>query len=200
MAAVVLLTFVLLLVHFRSVAVPLKAIVANLLSVFAAYGFLVLLFQDGIGAQLLGITAPGGLNSFVVLMLFTILFGLSMDYEIFLLSRIRDEFRSSRDNTGSVAAGLSGTAGLITSAAAVMVCLFGSFGFFGLTASRQFGLGLAFAVAFDATVIRLLIVPAAMRLLGRWNWWAPAWIGRRSRGTLARLSADDDTELLPKSV
>jgi RND superfamily putative drug exporter len=153
--------------------VPIKAIAANLLSVVAAYGFLVLLFQDGMGARWLGITPPGGLNSFVVLMLFTILFGLSMDYEIFLLSRMRDEFRKSGDNAGSVAAGLSGTAGLISSAAAVMVCLFGSFGFFGLTASRQFGLGLAFAVAFDATVIRLLIVPAAMRLLGRWNWWMP---------------------------
>jgi putative drug exporter of the RND superfamily len=178
MVAVIVMTFGLLLLFFRSVAVPLKAIAANLLSVMAAYGFLVLLFQDGIGARLLGISPPGGLNSFVVLMLFTILFGLSMDYEIFLLSRIRDEFRATQDNTGSVAAGLSGTAGLITSAAAVMVCLFGSFGFFGLTASRQFGLGLAFAVAFDATVIRLLIVPAAMRLLGRWNWWAPGFAAR----------------------
>ena len=173
MGFVVVLTFVLLLFYFRSIAVPLKAIAANLLSVVAAYGFLVLLFQDGIGAQLLGIHAPGGLNSFVVLMLFTILFGLSMDYEIFLLSRIRDEWRASADADGSVAVGLASTAGIITSAAAVMVCLFGSFGFFGLTASRQFGLGLAFAVAFDATIVRLLIVPAAMRLLGRWNWWLP---------------------------
>jgi putative drug exporter of the RND superfamily len=182
MAAVLLLTFIILLVYFRSIAVPLKAIAANLISVFAAYGFLVLVFQEGIGAGVLGITPPGGLNSFVVLMLFTILFGLSMDYEIFLLSRMRDEFAATGDNTGAVAAGLAGTAGIITSAAAIMVCLFGSFGFFGLTASRQFGLGLAFAVAFDATVVRLLIVPATMRLLGAWNWWLP---GRPARDPFA---------------
>jgi RND superfamily putative drug exporter len=178
MLAVVALTFVLLLGFFRSIAVPLKAIAANLLSVFAAYGFLVLVFQDGVGARLLGIAPPGGLNSFVVLMLFTILFGLSMDYEIFLLSRMRAEYQKSGDNRQSVATGLAATAGVITSAAAVMVCLFGSFGFFGLTATRQFGLGLAFAVAFDATVVRLLIVPATMRLLGKWNWWLPGE-GRR---------------------
>jgi RND superfamily putative drug exporter len=171
MLAVIAVTFLLLLGFLRSIAVPLKAIVANLLSVFAAYGFLVVVFQYGYGARLLGITPPGGLNSFVVLMLFTILFGLSMDYEIFLLSQIRDEYLRTRDNAASVAAGLSSTAGVITGAAAVMVCLFGSFGFFGLTASREFGLGLAFAVAFDATVVRLLLVPATMRLLGPWNWW-----------------------------
>lgn len=171
MLAVIALTFLLLFAFFRSVAVPLKAILANLLSVLASYGFLVLLFQDGHGIELLGLAPPGGLNSFVVLMLFTILFGLSMDYEIFLLSEMRGQYRLSRDNRASVAAGLSSTAATITSAGAVMVALFGSFGFFGLMASREFGLGLAFAVAFDATVVRLLIVPAAMRLLGDWNWW-----------------------------
>ena len=174
MLAVIGLTFVLLFVFFRSLAVPLKAILANLLSVLASYGFLVLLFQDGHGIELLNLAPPGGLNSFVVLMLFTILFGLSMDYEIFLLSEMRLQYRVSRDNPASVAAGLASTAGIITSAAAVMVCLFGSFGFFGLMASREFGLGLAFAVAFDATVVRLLIVPATMRLLGDWNWWPGA--------------------------
>ena len=178
MLAVIAVTFVLLFLFLRSVTVPIKAIVANLLSVFAAYGFLVVVFQWGVGASLIGIEPPGGLNAFVVLMLFTILFGLSMDYEIFLLSRMRDEYRRTRDNAASVAAGLSGTAAVITGAAAVMVCLFGSFGFFGLTASREFGLGLAFAVAFDATVVRLLLVPATMRLLGRWNWWAPGPLGR----------------------
>ena len=171
MLAVIVVTFVLLFLFLRSVTVPIKAIVANLLSVVAAYGFLVVVFQWGVGASLIGIEPPGGLNAFVVLMLFTILFGLSMDYEIFLLSRMRDEYRRTRDNAASVAAGLSGTAAVITGAAAVMVCLFGSFGFFGLTASREFGLGLAFAVAFDATVVRLLLVPATMRLMGRWNWW-----------------------------
>ncbi|HYC52082.1 MAG TPA: MMPL family transporter [Gemmatimonadaceae bacterium] len=171
MLAVIAVTFVLLFVFLRSITVPIKAIVANLLSVFAAYGFLVVVFQYGVGASLLGITPPGGLNSFVVLMLFTILFGLSMDYEIFLLSQIRHEYLRTRDTTASVAAGLSHTAAVISGAAAVMVCLFGSFGFFGLTASREFGLGLAFAVAFDATVVRLLLVPVTMRLMGRWNWW-----------------------------
>jgi putative drug exporter of the RND superfamily len=173
MFALIGMTFVLLAVFFRSVAVPLKAIAANLLSVFAAYGFLVLLFQDGLGAAWLGMAPSGGLNSFVVLMLFTILFGLSMDYEIFLLSEIRAKFRTGGDNAQAVAAGLASTAGIITSAAAVMVCLFGSFGFVGMTVTRQFGLGLAFAVAFDATVVRLLIVPATMQLLGKWNWWLP---------------------------
>lgn len=181
---VMTLTALLLFVFFRSIAVPLKAIAANLLSVIAAYGFLVLVFQDGHGAGLLGLTPPGGLNSFVVLMLFTILFGLSMDYEIFLLSEIRTHHRAGAGNTEAVAAGLASTAGVITSAAAVMVCLFGSFSFFGLVATREFGLGLAFAVAFDATVIRLLIVPAAMRLLGEWNWW-PA-----SRGRVRRVAGD----------
>jgi RND superfamily putative drug exporter len=171
MLAVIVVTFILLFGFFRSAVVPIKAIAANLLSVVAAYGFLVLVFQDGIGASLIGITPPGGLNSFVVLMLFTILFGLSMDYEIFLLSQIRSEFVRTGDDKQSVASGLAGTAAVITGAAAVMVCLFGSFGFFGLTASREFGLGLAFAVAFDATVVRLLIVPATMRLMGRRNWW-----------------------------
>ena len=174
MLAVMAMTFVLLLGYLRSVTVPLKAIAANVLSVLAAYGFLVVVFQYGHGASLLGITPPGGLNAFVVLMLFTILFGLSMDYEIFLLSRIRVEYLRTRDNEASVAEGLSSTAAVITGAAAVMVCLFGSFGFFGLTASREFGLGLAFAVAFDATIVRLLLVPAAMRLMGRWNWWPGA--------------------------
>ncbi|MDO8539468.1 MAG: MMPL family transporter [Opitutaceae bacterium] len=187
--AVMLLTFVLLLVVFRSLAVPAKAVAANLLSVIVAYGFLVLVFQDGHGARLLGIEPPGGLNSFVVLMLFTVLFGLSMDYEIFLLSEVRDRFRAGATNIMSVAGGLGATAGIITSAAAVMVCLFGSFGFFGLTASRQFGLGLAVAVAFDATIVRLLIVPATMRLLGDWNWWLPTFPGRLHPGGPRFLAA-----------
>jgi putative drug exporter of the RND superfamily len=176
--AVLALTFVALLILFRSLLIPLKAIALNLLTVLAAYGFLVYVFQDGIGAGLIGLDPPGGLNSLVVLMLFTILFGLSMDYEVFLLAHIGDEYRRSADNAASVAAGLQRTAGLITSAAFIMVCLFASFGFTRLTVTREFGLGLAFAVFLDATLIRILLVPALMELFGPANWWTPAWLKR----------------------
>jgi RND superfamily putative drug exporter len=165
------------------VLVPLKAIAMNLLSVLAAYGFLVYVFQDGIGANLINLEPPGGLNSFIVLMLFTILFGLSMDYEVFLLGRIREEYDRTGDNRGSVISGLSQTGGLITSAALIMVVLFGSFGFTRLTATREFGLGLAFAVALDATLIRVVLVPVLMGLMGRANWWFPWQAGKRLQGS-----------------
>ena len=180
-AVVLGVTFIVLAIAFRSIVVPLKAIVMNLISVLAAYGFLVYVFQDGIGASLIGLVPPGGLNSFIVLMLFTILFGLSMDYEVFLLTRIQEEYRASGDNAAAVVSGLSQTGGLITSAALVMVVLFGSFGFTRLVATREFGLGLAFAVALDATLIRLVLVPILMGLLGRANWWWPRAIVRRPR-------------------
>ncbi|HEX9309431.1 MAG TPA: MMPL family transporter [Gemmatimonadaceae bacterium] len=184
--------FIVLVFAFRSILVPLKAITMNLLSVFAAYGFLVYVFQDGIGASLIGLTPPGGLNSFIVLMLFTILFGLSMDYEVFLLSRIREEYQRSADDRESVVKGLSQTGGLITSAALIMVVLFGSFGFTRLTATREFGLGLAFAVAVDATLIRVVLVPVLMRLMGRANWWFP---GRSRVGRSLTFSSLEPTEL-----
>jgi RND superfamily putative drug exporter len=171
--AVLGVTFVVLLVAFRSVLIPAKAVLTNLVSVLAAYGFLVLVFQHGVGAAPLRIDPPGGLNSMVVLMLFTILFGLSMDYEVFLLRQIEQEYRRSGDNRTAVASGLARSAGVITSAAAIMVCLFGSFAFTQLTATREFGLGLAFAVALDATLIRLILVPAMMELFGAANWWWP---------------------------
>jgi uncharacterized membrane protein YdfJ with MMPL/SSD domain len=170
---VLAVTFIALVFAFRSIVVPLKAITMNLISVLAAYGFLVYVFQEGVGAKWIGLVPPGGLNSFIVLMLFTILFGLSMDYEVFLLSRIREEYRRTGDNAQSVITGLSQTGGLITSAALIMVVLFGSFGFTRLTATREFGLGLAFAVALDATLIRVVLVPILMGLLGRANWWFP---------------------------
>lgn len=168
------LTFVVLMFAFRSILVPLKAILMNLISVLAAYGFLVYVFQYGVGADAIGLVPPGGLNSFIVLMLFTILFGLSMDYEVFLLGRIREEYDRTGDTRESVANGLSQTGGLITSAALIMVVLFGSFGFTRLVATREFGLGLAFAVALDATLIRVVLVPILMRLMGRANWWFPS--------------------------
>lgn len=170
---VLALTFIALVFAFRSIVVPVKAITMNLASVLAAYGFLVYVFQEGVGAKMIGLVPPGGLNSFIVLMLFTILFGLSMDYEVFLLSRMREEYRRTGDNAKSVITGLSQTGGLITSAALIMVVLFGSFGFTRLTATREFGLGLAFAVALDATLIRVVLVPILMGLLGRANWWFP---------------------------
>ncbi|MGK2935948.1 MAG: MMPL family transporter [Gemmatimonadaceae bacterium] len=175
---VLAISFIVLMIAFRSVLVPLKAIAMNLLSVLAAYGFLVYVFQDGVGAELINLVPPGGLNSFIVLMLFTILFGLSMDYEVFLLGRIREEYDRTGDNRGSVIAGLSQTGGLITSAALIMVVLFGSFGFTRLTATREFGLGLAFAVALDATLIRVVLVPILMGLMGKANWWFPQWLRR----------------------
>lgn len=184
---VLCLTFVVLAFVFRSLVIPLKAIAMNLLSVLASYGFLVLLFQDGIGAGAIGLVAPGGLNSFIVLMLFTILFGLSMDYEVFLLSRIREEYRKTGDNRDAVAHGLASTGGLITSAALIMVVLFGSFGFTRLTATREFGLGLAFAVALDATLIRVVLVPILMGLMGRANWWLPRFMRPRSAQPAAQM-------------
>jgi len=171
--AVLALTFVVLLVLFRSLAIPLKATLLNLLSVLAAYGFLVLVFQDGHGAGLIRLEPPGGLNSFIVLMLFTILFGLSMDYEVLLLSRVREEYLASGDTRQAVAAGLERTAGTITSAALIMISIFLAFGFTRMIATREFGLGLAFAVAVDATLIRVVMVPALMALAGPWNWWLP---------------------------
>ncbi len=181
---VLLVTYVVLLVHLRSILIPLKAVALNLLSVLASYGFLILVFQDGHGAGLIGLEPPGGLNAFIVLMLFTILFGLSMDYEVFLLSSIREHYLRSGDSRQAVAHGIAATGGVITSAAAIMISLFVAFGFTQLTATREFGLGLAFAVAFDASLVRLVLLPALMTLLGRANWWLPAFL--RPRGSRAQ--------------
>jgi RND superfamily putative drug exporter len=178
--AVLVVTFVVLLVHLRSLLIPLKAIALNLLSVLASYGFLILVFQDGHGAQLLGLAPPGGLNAFIVLMLFTILFGLSMDYEVFLLSAMRARYLRSGDSADAVAHGIATTGGTITSAAAIMISLFLSFGFTHLIATREFGLGLAFAVALDATIVRLVLLPALMALFGRANWWLPSFLTRHA--------------------
>jgi len=192
---VLAVTFLALVFAFRSIVVPIKAITMNLISVLAAYGFLVYVFQKGIGAGLIGLVPPGGLNSFIVLMLFTILFGLSMDYEVFLLSRIKEEYQRTGDNRKSVVSGLSQTGGLITSAALIMVVLFGSFGFTRLTATREFGLGLAFAVALDATLIRVVLVPILMGLLGRANWWFPAAL--LPRGSRAQRGASQNAVAYP---
>jgi RND superfamily putative drug exporter len=176
--AVLLLTFLVLALSFRSVVLPLKAIALNLLSVLAAFGFLVLAFQHGALEHVFGVRPTGGINAFVVLMLFTILFGLSMDYEVFVLARIRDAWRDTGDTRRAVERGIAETAGVITSAALIMISIFTAFGFTRLAATRQFGLGLAFAVALDATLLRVVLVPALIVLAGRANWWWP-WGGAR---------------------
>jgi len=186
MGTLLTVTFLLLVVSFRSILLPLKAVVLNLLSVLASYGFLVYVFQDGFGARWIGLDPPGGLNSFIVLVLFTVLFGLSMDYEVFLLSRVEAEYRTAEDNASAVARALERTGGTISGAAAVMVSIFTCFGFTTLVATREFGLGLAFAVAFDATVIRLVMAPALLVLFGAANWWMPrrleSIVGQRTTG------------------
>ncbi|MCZ7661809.1 MAG: MMPL family transporter [Thermoleophilia bacterium] len=167
------LSFLLLMMVFRSLIVPLKAIVMNLLSVGAAYGLLVLVFQKGVGAGLLGFQKVEAVEAWLPLFLFSILFGLSMDYHVLLLSRIRERYDETADNSGSVAFGLRSTAGLITGAAIIMVAVFGGFAAGDLVMFQQMGFGLAVAVLLDATVIRSVLVPASMKLLGRANWWLP---------------------------
>ena len=175
-AFVLTVSFLLLLLAFRSVIVPLKAITMNLLSVFASYGLLVLVFQKGFGAGLLGFQQVERIDSFVLLFLFCILFGLSMDYHVFLLSRIKEQFDRSGDNQQAVTAGLQGTGRLITSAALIMVGVFGGFAAAELANLQQFGFGLAAAVFLDATIVRMILVPASMALLGNRNWYMPAWL------------------------
>ena len=175
---VLALSFIVLLVFLRSILLPLKAILMNTASVAAAYGLVVYVFQDGHGEKLLSFTSQGHVESFLPLFMFCILFGLSMDYEVFLLARIREEYLRTRDNTEAVGWGLERTARIITSAAAVMVTVFGAFAFASLIPIKAMGFGLAAAVLLDATVIRIILVPATMRLMGDWNWWIPRWLDR----------------------
>ncbi len=176
--AVLALSFLLLLVVFRSVLVPLKAVVMNLLSIGAAYGVVVAVFQWGWFADLLGVSKPGPIAPFIPMMMFAIVFGLSMDYEVFLLSRIREEYDRNHDNALAVADGLAATARVITAAALIMVTVFASFVLGDEPNIKIFGLGLAVAVFIDATVVRIVLVPATMELLGDRNWWFPHWLDR----------------------
>jgi putative drug exporter of the RND superfamily len=176
--AVIAVSFLLLMLVFRSIAVPLKAAAMNLLSIGGAYGVLVVVFQRGWGAELLGLEGPTPITSIIVVIMFPILFGLSMDYEVFLLSRIREEYARTGDNTESVARGLAGTGRVVTSAALIMVAVFLSFVASPVPSLKMLGLGLAVAVAIDATIVRMVLVPATMALLGRANWWLPAWLDR----------------------
>jgi putative drug exporter of the RND superfamily len=176
--AVIAVSFLLLMMVFRSVAVPLKAAVMNVLSIAGAYGVLVAVFQWGWGASLLGLDGPTPITSIIVVIMFPILFGLSMDYEVFLLSRIKEEYDRTGDNTESVARGLAGTGRVVTSAALIMVAVFLSFVGSPVPSLKMLGLGLATAIAIDATLVRMVLVPATMALLGRANWWLPAWLDR----------------------
>jgi len=170
------LSFLLLTAVFRSLVVPVKAMLMNLLSVGAAYGVVVLVSQKGVGAGVLGFRQVEAIEVWLPLFLFSVLFGLSMDYHVFLLSRIRERYLATGDNTESVAHGLRTTGRLITGAALIMVAVFGGFASGRLADLQQTGLGLAVAVALDATIVRVVLVPASMRLLGRWNWYFPRWL------------------------
>lgn len=196
--AVLTLSFLLLMVVFRSLLVPLKAVVMNLLSIGAAYGVLVAIFQWGWGKSLFGIE-PAPIEPFMPMMLFAIVFGLSMDYEVFLLSRIREEWVRTGDSKTSVADGLAATARVITAAAAIMVFVFGSFLGESNRTIKLFGFGLALAVLLDATVVRMLLVPATMELLGDRNWWLPRWLDRilphvNVEGTLEHTNPGDEDD------
>ena len=175
---VLLLSFILLMAVFRSILVPLKAVIMNLLSVGAAYGFVVAVFQWGWGLGLLGLDRAGPVEPWAPMMLFAIVFGLSMDYEVFLLSRIKEEYDRTGENATAVADGLAATARVITAAALIMVCVFSAFVLGDDRSIKLFGIGMAVAVLVDATVVRMVLVPATMELLGARNWWLPKWLDR----------------------
>jgi RND superfamily putative drug exporter len=195
-AAVIGLSFLLLVVVFRSLLVPLKAAVLNLLSIGAAYGVLVAVFQWGWGRQLIGLEATVPIVSFIPMFMFAVLFGLSMDYEVFLLSRVREEYESSGDNEAAVISGLAATGRVISSAALIMIAVFGAFVAGNDAMTKMFGLGLATAIAVDATIVRLVLVPATMKLLGDANWWLPTWLDRR----LPRVAVDGDVPVAPAAM
>ena len=170
------LAFVLLLLTFRSLVIPIKAIVLNLLSVGAAYGVLVLIFQKGNLESLLHFTSVGGVTDWLPLFLFVILFGLSMDYHVLILSRVRESYESGMRTEDAVAHGIRATASVVTSAAIVMVAVFAIFATLGMLDFKMMGVGLAVAILVDATVVRAVLLPATMKLLGDWNWYLPGWL------------------------
>jgi RND superfamily putative drug exporter len=192
--AVLVLSFLLLMAVFHSVVVPLKAVIMNMLSIGASFGAMVAVFQWGIGADLIGIGKEGPIEAWAPMMLFAIVFGLSMDYEVFLLARVREEYdRNGGDNAKAVADGLASTGRVISAAALIMFCVFGSFMLGDERALKLLGFGLAFAILIDATIVRLILVPATMELLGKANWWAPAWLVR----ILPTIRVDAEPENVP---
>jgi putative drug exporter of the RND superfamily len=201
-ALVLGLSFLLLLVVFRSVVLPALGVALNLLSVGAAYGLLVLVFQHGVGASLFGFQKVDTIESWLPLFLFSVLFGLSMDYQVFLLSRIQERYGHTRDNTDAVSFGLRTTGGIITGAAVIMVAVFAGFAAGRLVFLQETGFGLAVAVLIDATLVRSVLVPAAMTLLGKWNWYLPSWLGwlpqlRIEGAAPAPAPAEPERELQP---
>jgi RND superfamily putative drug exporter len=177
-AAVLGLSFLLLMMVFRSVLVPLKAALLNLLSIGAAYGVLVMVFQWGWGAGLIGLESTAPIDPFIPMFMFAVLFGLSMDYEVFLLSRVREAYLATGDNDTSVIHGIARTARVITSAALIMIAVFGGFIFGNDPTIKMFGVGLATAIFVDASIVRMILVPATMKLMGDANWWLPNWLDR----------------------
>jgi RND superfamily putative drug exporter len=175
---VLALSFLVLMVMLRSLLLPLKAVVMNLLSIGAAYGVLVAVFQWGWLDSLLGFESLDALDTINVPLIFAVVFGLSMDYEVFLMSRMRERYMVHGDNRRAVAEGLSSSARTISSAALIMACVFGVFVLTGVPSIKELGLGCAVAITLDATLVRLILVPAAMTLMGRWNWWMPSWLDR----------------------
>jgi RND superfamily putative drug exporter len=191
------LAFILLLVTFRSIVIPLKAIVLNLLSVAAAYGLLVWLFQDGHGESLFDFQSTGAITSWLPLFMFVVLFGLSMDYHVFILSRIRELVDRGVSTDNAVSQGIRSTAGVVTSAAAIMVAVFAVFATLSTVEFKQMGVGLATAVLIDATIIRGVLLPAVMKLLGDWNWYLPRrldWLPRVSRDPVGVAGPEPESE------
>jgi len=203
-AFVLVFAFALMLFAFRSLVIAAKAILLNLLSVGAAYGVLVLVFQHGFGSGLLGFSSTAGIDPVVPLLLFVILFGLSMDYHVFLLSRIREAVQRGATTEDAVRHGIKSTAGVVTSAAIVMVAVFAVFATLSMLMFKQFGVGLATAILIDATIVRGVLLPASMTLLGRWNWYVPSWLQWLPRLDLteseAESEAQPETKPIPVSV
>jgi RND superfamily putative drug exporter len=193
-AFVLAFAFVLLLAAFRSIVIAVKAIVLNLLSVAAAFGVLVLVFQHDWAKGILGFDYSGGVMAWLPVFLFVILFGLSMDYHVFILSRIREAYDEGMKTEAAVAQGIKATAGVVTSAAVVMVFVFSIFGTLSLVMLKQFGVGLAVAVLIDATLVRAVLLPATMTLLGDWNWYLPRWLRWLPTLRLESTSARPATE------
>jgi uncharacterized membrane protein YdfJ with MMPL/SSD domain/pimeloyl-ACP methyl ester carboxylesterase len=194
---VLVFAFLLLLVAFRSIVVATKAIVLNVLSVAAAYGILVLVFQHGVGKGVLGFSSTAGIDPVVPLLLFVILFGLSMDYHVFLLSRIREAVGRGASTEEAVSQGIKSTAGVVTSAAVVMVAVFAVFGTLSMLIFKQFGVGLAAAILIDATIVRAVLLPASMKLLGDWNWYLPRWLEWLPRFELGEPEISPEPEVEP---
>jgi RND superfamily putative drug exporter len=199
-AFVLVFAFVLMLVAFRSIVVALKAIVLNCLSVAAAYGILVLVFQHGVGKGLLGFTDTSGVSPVIPLLLFVILFGLSMDYHVFIVSRIRERFQRGATMDEAISDGIRSTGSVVTSAAIVMVCVFAVFATLSMLFFKQFGVGLAAAILIDATIVRGVLLPATMKLLGTWNWYLPTWLEWLPHFDHGELELVDEPELEPASA